>query len=107
MNLNLQPALSTAKVVIGLMPLVIDAVKTIETVLPASGQGAAKMKLLKDTLQSTYSTLGDVQATFEQAWPALSGIAAAVVATFNTAGLFKTTPPAVAAPAAAAANVVG
>ena len=57
--------------------------------LPASGQGAAKLQLIRETLQAGFSTAGDAVAAFEQAWPAIERVVGAVVGLFNRAGVFE------------------
>ena len=81
-------AISTIKLILSLLPLIIDAVRAIEAALPATGQGAAKLQLIRETLQAGFSTAGDAVAAFEQAWPAIERVVGAVVGLFNRAGVF-------------------
>lgn len=81
--------MSIVKTILSLLPAIIQAVQAIEQALPAGGNGAAKLDLIKNALQSAYSVSNDVVGSFEQIWPAISGTVAAVVALFNSTGLFK------------------
>lgn len=81
--------LSAVKLILSLLPMIIQVVQAIEAALPASGQGATKLAMIKEVLQSAYSTATDVTATFETVWPALEGTIKAVVSMFNSAGAFK------------------
>ena len=77
------------KTVLGLLPVVVEAVKAIETALPESGAGAQKLEIIKATLSSAYEVANDTVASFESIWPVLSSMIAAIVAAFNAAGVFK------------------
>lgn len=81
--------LTTIKLVLSLLPVIIDAVKAIEAALPAGGQGAAKLDAIRAMLQSAYSVASDATASFESVWPAISGTVSAVVSLFNKAGVFS------------------
>ena len=81
--------LTIARLVLGLLPLLLDAVRAIEAAMPASGQGAAKLAIIRSTLEATFNVAGDAVATFDQVWPALEKTVAAVVGVFNTTGVFK------------------
>ena len=75
--------LSTVKIVLSLLPLIIEAVKAIEAAFPEGGVGAKKLDMVKETLQSAYSVATDATTTFEQIWPAISGTVNAVVGLMN------------------------
>ena len=77
------------KLVLSLLPLILDTVKAVEAALPQSGQGAQKLALVRVTLQAAFDAAGNAVASFEQVWPALEKTIAAVVGVFNTAGVFK------------------
>jgi len=81
--------LQIVKSALGLLPVVIEAVKAIEAALPESGAGAQKLDIIKATLQNAYSVSSDAVGTFESFWPVLSGMISAIVAAMNAAGIFK------------------
>lgn len=81
--------LVTVKLVLSLLPLILDAVKAVEAALPQSGQGAQKLALVRTTLQAAFDVAGDAVTSFEQIWPALEKTIGAVVGLFNSAGIFK------------------
>lgn len=81
--------LSIIKLVLSLLPLIIDVVKAVETAMPASGQGANKLALVHDVLQEAYNAGTGAVAKFEDVWPVLQNTVTSVVTFFNTTGLFK------------------
>lgn len=76
------------KLILALLPHIIDAVSAIEKALPQSGQGAAKLSLLKAAIQSAYTASKDATTSFEEVWPAIQKVVESVVSLFNTAGKF-------------------
>lgn len=81
-------ALSIIKLILALLPSIIDAVRAIESALPVSNQGALKLALLRDTLQAGWSVANDAVTTFDAAWPAIEKTISAVVGLFNRTGAF-------------------
>lgn len=81
--------LNIFRAVTTLLPAVLSAVQTVETAIPAGGQGQAKLAIVENMLKNTYSQVGMVEATFEQIWPVLSGAVSSAVTVFNAAGIFK------------------
>ena len=81
--------LTTVKIILSLLPLLIQAVQAIEQAFPDGGQGKAKLDAVRNILQSAYSVASDVTGKFEDIWPALSGTVSAVVNLANQSGLFK------------------
>lgn len=79
------------KIIAGLYPVLMDFVKSIESALPEAGQGQAKLALIKQTLESAYAHMGDAEVKFESIWPSLQVVVGAIVAMYNTAGVFKKT----------------
>lgn len=77
------------RVVLGLLPLLIDAVKAVEAAMPQAGQGQAKLTIVRTALEAAFSIASDVSVTFAQVWPALERTVGAVVGAFNTTGVFK------------------
>lgn len=81
--------LTTIRLVLSLLPLILDTVRAIEMALPDGGQGKAKLAMIRETLAGVFDTVGDATTTFEQVWPALERTVGAVVGLFNTVGAFK------------------
>jgi len=78
------------KLVISLLPLIIEAIKLVEEAIPGKGNGEAKLDVVRATLESTYSsvTASDPLPKFEQLWNSISGIVKSLVAAFNKSGVF-------------------
>ena len=68
------------KAVFSLIPIVIQGIDALEAAIPAGGQGSAKLDLLKNTLQSGYTTLQGAEAPFGAVWDALQPMIAGYVA---------------------------
>lgn len=77
------------KLIISLMPLVIDAVKIAEKAFPIAGTGKEKLATVQATLEASYQISSDAAISFNKVWPALKNTIAAIVAGFNAAGIFK------------------
>ena len=81
--------LEIMKAVITLLPLAVQFIQGIEQAIPQSGQGAAKLALVKNALGAAYQSAGVATATFDQIWPPLKSAIDGVVGIFNAVGLFK------------------
>ena len=81
--------LETAKSLLGLLPSVISAVKSVEALVPEGGKGKEKLELVKITLQAAYSVGNATLTEFEQIWPAINAVITAVVNFLNAHGIFK------------------
>lgn len=77
------------RLVMALLPAIIEAVKSIESALPQSGLGAEKLKLVREVIEGAFASLGDLKVRFEEVWPSIEKAVAAVVGLFNRTGLFK------------------
>ncbi len=80
--------LQTIKLILSLLPLIVETVRTIEAVMPA-GSGKTKLEMLRGTMEAAYSVSTDTIVQFEAVWPAIERTVSAVVTAFNTAGVFK------------------
>lgn len=78
--------LETIRLVVSLLPAVIELIDAIEKAFPQGGQGAQKLELVRSALQSSYSISQSVSASFEQLWPALQTVIAGVVSLKNATG---------------------
>lgn len=81
------------KLILSLLPVIIEAVKALELALPSAGQGANKIGTLREILQGVFDLSKDAGVTFEQAWPAIEKTTAVVVSLFNKVGAFSPTKP--------------
>lgn len=81
--------ISILKLIITLLPSIIDAVRAIEAAIPDGGKGDEKLKLIEKVLSSTYEQSTKAFGTFEQVWPVLSSTVSSVVNLFNSTGTFK------------------
>jgi hypothetical protein len=80
--------LTTLKMIISLLPLLVEAIKNLEAAMPGSGNGIAKLDALKAIVQTAYSGATDAIGTFEQVWPKISDVASGIVSSFNKSGIF-------------------
>lgn len=81
-----------ALVIRQLLGLVIDTIQLAEQAIPASGQGASKLALVKATIAAAVDKIEGLSVTFEEIWPRLAGIVAAWVTLFNSVGAFRKGP---------------
>lgn len=79
--------LQILKLVLQLLPLVLDAVKTVEASVNVSGNGAAKLELVKGILTNTVDIGTDVDKA--QYASAIEKTISLAVSFFNTTGIFK------------------
>jgi nitrate/nitrite-specific signal transduction histidine kinase len=79
--------LSILKLVVQLLPLVIQAVKAAEEAIPQSGQGAAKFQFVRELLTTT-SDIG-TEVSEKDYVNALDKTIALAVKLFNATGVFK------------------
>lgn len=70
------------KLIIQVLPLLIDLIKTIENSIPESGAGKQKLQFIREFLQNVSPELLDI-------WPTIEKIISSVVSLFNTVGTFK------------------
>lgn len=81
--------IQTARLILSLLPLILEVVRAVEAALPEGGLGAQKLALVRQTLQAAFDVAEDSFGSFEKLWPALERTVTAVVGVFNTAGVFK------------------
>ena len=70
------------KLIIQILPLIIELVKSIENAIPASGKGKEKLEFAKSILDSAIPNI-------ETIWSSIEKIISATVAVMNKTGLFK------------------
>lgn len=81
--------LSILKLVVSILPLLIDAIKAVEDAIPGAGKGEAKLAAVRSAMESSYKVSTDVQASFEEVWPVMENTVGGIVKGFNAAGVFK------------------
>lgn len=81
--------LTLLRAIIALIPILTDAIRHVEAVLPGSGHGAAKLALVRHILETGYTGANDAVTSFAELWPSLASIADTIVATYNALGIFK------------------
>jgi hypothetical protein len=77
------------KIVLSLLPSIIQVMKELEGLFPETGQGKVKLGLIKTTLETVYTNSVGAVGSFEQVWPVLETLITKFVALFNSTGLFK------------------
>jgi hypothetical protein len=76
------------KLVISILPLVIDAIKLVEKSIPGTGHGEAKLSATRTILESSYGFSTDAIVSFESIWPTLKKTISGLVSAFNATGVF-------------------
>ena len=71
--------LNVLGLIIKLIPLIKEAVVSLESAFPDTGTGAAKKAILNSVLDQAVAVTGEVTSVFEAAKPALSVIIDAIV----------------------------
>lgn len=74
--------IETIKLVLSILPLIIDLTKKLEQQFPESGLGKMKLSLV---IEAINNTLGDSKDVI----PVIEKVTSAVVSVFNTFGIFK------------------
>lgn len=72
-----------------MLPLIIDAIKTIEAAIPGEGKGEAKLAAVRGILESAYNISNDTLGKFDDLWPAIASVIGILVQAFNKTGTFK------------------
>lgn len=79
-----------AKTVLSIFPMLVTAITTVEAAFPISGQGAAKLEMIKQILLGSAEVSADLQnGQFEQIWPAIQRTVSGLVGLFNATGVFQ------------------
>jgi hypothetical protein len=81
--------LQMVKLIVSLLPLVIEVIRSVEEAIPGSGKGEQKLAMVRATLEAAYEMANDMDVTFIHIWPHLQKIITSVVEAFNSAGVFK------------------
>ena len=75
------------KLIVALIPTIIDAVKAVEAAVPAKSAGQEKLTTVQVILQTAYNLSTESKTIpFEQLWSGLQKIITAFVTLFNAKG---------------------
>lgn len=80
--------LTMLKLVLSLLPLILDAVRAVEAALPAGKHGDAKLEMVRTVIEAGYTAADNPPAAFEEAWPVLERVVAGAVGMFNAVKVF-------------------
>lgn len=80
--------LQILKLIISLLPILVDAIKAVESAMPGSGNGAAKLETIRAAIQASYSGASDAIGSFELVWPKIQIVIDGLVTAFNKTGAF-------------------
>lgn len=72
----------TAKIIMQLIPLILQIVKAVESQIPEGGKGKDKLTFVRNVLTDAYPQIVDM-------WSIVEKIIAATVTLYNTTGIFK------------------
>lgn len=72
----------TVKIIIQLIPLILQLVKAVEENIPESGKGKDKLAFIRSVLTEAYPQISEL-------WGIIEKIIASTVALYNATGVFK------------------
>ena len=81
-----------------LAPLLGQLIVTAEKMMPAGGNGAAKLEMVRGWIDAAVKADADLSPLVSTAWPLVSASIAAMVAAYKTSGIFSSTTAASPAP---------
>lgn len=81
--------LTIIKIIIQLLPSVLEAIKALEAMLPESGLGKQKLEILKSAIEAAYLVTNEYSVKFDTLWPALEKVIGSIVSTMNATGIFN------------------
>lgn len=86
-------ALVILKIVIQLLPLVIEAIKAVEAAFQGSGKGPAKLAAVQSMIEGSYALAlpapkGEALPSYETVKPALDKTISGIVGALNSTGEF-------------------
>lgn len=76
--------IEAAKLILSLLPVLIQAIKAAEEAIPGQGKGEAKLAMIRGILEVAYASAGDMTAKFDTIWPTIKAAIDTVVKTLNT-----------------------
>lgn len=81
--------LQIARLIVSLLPIIIDAVRSTEDAIPGKGEGEQKLTIVRTSLEAAYEMATDVDVTFMEIWPKIQKIIEILVRAFNATGVFR------------------
>jgi len=81
--------LAILKLIITILPLLIDAVKAIEDAIPGQGKGEMKLAAIRTVVESAYEAADEALPKIESFWPVIQKTISGLVSIFNASGIFK------------------
>lgn len=78
-----------AKLLVSLLPTLIQAIVVVENSFPGKGLGGDKLEMVKAILQGAYDIGEDGKITFDEVWPVMEKAINAIVKMFNKKGSFN------------------
>ena len=73
--------ITTATIILNLLPALITAMKAIEEAIPGQGKGEDKLAAIRAILEATNSQVGTL-------WPTIQTVIGVLVSLFNKTGVF-------------------
>lgn len=80
--------LELAKLILSLIPVIIDTIKAIEAAIPGEGKGEQKLAMVRGALESVYEVSPAISSSFDELWGAISKVVSLTVGIFNATGAF-------------------
>ena len=77
--------LTTANIILNLLPAIITAMKAIEEAIPGQGKGEDKLAAIRAILEATNAQIGAL-------WPTIQTVIGILVSLFNKTGTFPAKP---------------
>jgi hypothetical protein len=77
------------KLIISILPFLIEAIKALEAAIPGQGKGEQKLATMHTAVEAAYSIGGDDLPKLEVLWLAIQRVIDGLVGVFNSSGVFK------------------
>lgn len=74
--------METLKIVLNILPMLIQVIKAVEDAIPGQGKGEQKLALVRGVLEAVDSGVMGI-------WPVLEKVIASIVSVFNKTGTFE------------------
>lgn len=74
------------KIIVSLVPLLIQAIKAVEEAIPGQGAGEMKLAAVREMLEAASTFAGD---TLDDIWPAIEKVIGSLVNLFNGTKVFS------------------
>lgn len=81
--------LTILRLIVELLPVVIEMIKKVEELIPGQGEGEKKLNMVRQMLEAVFSSSGSIGVAFEELWVPLKKVIDTWVSLFNSNGLFK------------------